>query len=93
MRLIDADKLKESISSYAGMFDDDGEFWVSLKAILSGIDFAEAVDAVPVVLCKDCEFWHRNMGMVDSPNGICFCYNETTNGYDFCAYGERKTDE
>lgn len=93
MRLIDADELKESISNYAGMFDDDGEFWVSLKAVLSGIDFAEAVDAVPVVRCKDCEFWNRYRDVVDSPNGFCFCYNETIGGNDFCAYGAKKADE
>ena len=52
MRPIDADKLKDTISSYTGMFDDDGEFWVSLTSVLSGIDFAETVDAAPVVHAK-----------------------------------------
>ena len=84
MRLIDADKLKESISRYAGMFDDDGEFWVSLKAVLSGIDFAKTVDAVPVVRCKDCKIWY---------NGWCRLNATVMEENEFCSCGTRKTNE
>ena len=41
-RLIDAELLKEHISSYAGMFTDEG-FYVNLQAILNGIDFQPTV--------------------------------------------------
>lgn len=48
------------------------------------------VDAVPVVRCKDCVAWKRNVGIVDSPNGHCFEHDIDTNGQDFCSYGERR---
>ncbi len=52
-----------------------------------------AVDAVEVVRCKDCERWSRFVGVVDSPNGYCFCHSTETNGFDFCSYGERRADD
>lgn len=50
-------------------------------------------DVVPVVRCKDCKQWCRNVGIVDSPNGHCFYHDIDTNGHDFCSYGERKDNE
>ena len=47
--LISRSALKEYIGSYAGMFTDELGFAVSMEAVLRGIDFAEAVDAVEVV--------------------------------------------
>lgn len=64
-RLIDADLLKEHISSYAGMFTDEG-FMVRLEAVLCGIDFqptAYDVEAVVRELEKEYEatidLYHR----------------------------------
>ena len=82
MRLIDADALKEHISSYAGMFTDEG-FMVNLQAVLNGIDFAPTIDAVPVVRCKDCKHFMSDICYFDM--GLHFC-----RGDDFCSYGERK---
>ena len=48
-----------------------------------------AADAAPVVRCKDCQNWKRNVGLTDSPNGHCFEHDIDTNGRDFCSYGER----
>lgn len=48
---------------------------------------------VKVVRCEVCKLWCRNVGVVDSPNGHCFYHDIDTNGYDFCSYGERRTDE
>lgn len=48
-----------------------------------------AADVAPVVRCKDCQYWKRNVGLTDSPNGHCFEHNIDTNGRDFCSYGER----
>ena len=45
------------------------------------------------VRCKDCKEWLRNRGVVDSPNGHCFYHETHMNGYDFCSYGERRTNE
>ena len=49
MRLIDADLLKEHISSYAGMFTDEG-FMVRLEAVLCGIDFQPTAYDVKAVV-------------------------------------------
>lgn len=49
MRLIDADLLKEHISSYAGMFTDEG-FMVRLEAVLCGIDFQPTAYDVEAVV-------------------------------------------
>ena len=46
-----------------------------------------------LIRCKDCKQWHRNIGITESPNGHCFCHDIETNGYDFCSYGERSTNE
>lgn len=48
-----------------------------------------AADVAPVVRCKDCQNWKRNVGLTDSPNGHCFEHDIDTNGRDFCSYGER----
>ena len=45
---------------------------------------APTVDAVPVVRCKDCNFYGRNKRCV--MNGLYIT------GSDFCSYGERKED-
>ena len=48
-RLIDAELLKEHISSYAGMFTDEG-FMVRLDAVLGGIDFQPTAYSVEAVV-------------------------------------------
>lgn len=50
---------------------------------------APAADVAPVVHCKECKSWRRNIGFVDSPNGHCFYFDADTNSGDFCSYGER----
>lgn len=52
-----------------------------------------AADVAPVVRCKDCQNWKRNVGLTDSPNGHCFEHDIDTNGRDFCSYGERKDND
>ena len=47
-----------------------------------------AADVAPVVRCKNCKSWRRNIGFADSPNGHCFEHDEETNGHDFCSDGE-----
>lgn len=42
-----------------------------------------AVDAVPVVLCKDCKYWHK---------GDCYRL-ELSSSHDFCSYGEKKGEK
>ena len=53
-------------------------------------DNGDAIDAVVVTRCKDCDAWKRNVGIVDSQNGHCFEHDIDTNGQEFCSYGERR---
>jgi hypothetical protein len=51
------------------------------------------VDAVPVVRCKDCKYWWYEYDNV----GLCVTDVPDIDGvqrlaFDFCSYGERKTD-
>lgn len=105
MRLIDVDKLRESISKttwyhiFKGKLIQgaNGETDIPLyKAsdIYSVLDAAPTVDAVPVVRCEDCE--NRKKTEIDW--GICLdsadAYHEPMRRYDdFCSYGERKDGE
>ena len=54
------------------------------------VEQAHTVYSVEVVRCMACKKWCRNAGIVDSPNGHCFCHDIDTNQFDFCSYGERK---
>lgn len=67
--------------------------YMSYEIIDSVEDSLVEEDIVPVVRCKDCNWWKRNRGFSDSPNGHCFAHDDDTNSFDFCSHGERKTDE
>ena len=49
------------------------------------------VDAVPVVRCKDCKHFKRNL----ENDTYCSSVNGLTNPLedDFCSYGERRADD
>ena len=88
MRLIDADALKtKGIRCETFKLTDAPVF---LKAVgTKEIDRSPAIDAVPVVRCKDCKHYE-----IHKPKVLENCER---NGYiipmkpdDFCAYGERK---
>ena len=86
-RLIYADDFLDLF--YVASAGQDNAF---VKTVEMVVEDTPAVDAVPVVRCKDCKWWSRNVGIVDSPNGHCFSHDIDPNGYDFCSYGERKTE-
>ena len=58
-----------------------------LQKVIFLLKNAPAADAVPVVRCKNCDAWKRNVGIVESPNGHCFEHDIDTNGQDFCSWG------
>lgn len=81
MRLIDADALIDEL----GISDED----IVFKEILED---APTIDAVPVVMCKDCKWWS------DWGNGTGSCeLSEAAmrreDATDFCSFGERRDDE
>lgn len=63
--------------------------WAAITAIECYVRDMPAADVAPVVRCKDCQSWKRNVGLTDSLNGHCFEHDIDTNGRDFCSYGER----
>ena len=91
MRLIDADALKKVFERYLNaphvrFFE---EMAVAIDTCNRFLDNAKTIDAVPVVRCKDCEYYE---------GGECVCpyltMNDAAHFYpdadDFCSYGERK---
>lgn len=87
MRLIDADEL------YLGKFVEPRTEWHQgwNDALDAATTQAPAVDAVPVVHCKDCKWlWKENMLCIhpkhcDGMVAVCECDKD-----GFCSYGERK---
>ena len=85
MRLIDADALVRD----HGFFIEDEDGFPTCGVCETDIRYYPTIDAVPVVRCKDCEYWNKRyeaMGMCMKHNAIV-----TFTKPDFyCAWGERK---
>ena len=83
MRPIDADALE---AEFAGRPPD----WYSTGTILRSIDSAPAIDAVPVVRCRECIHWVGDFPGATKHVKRCEWagYMVGENGY--CVYGERK---
>ena len=95
--MIDADKTMDELRAYADRKCANGHMDTA-NGILSAVNYIShnvtRVDAVEVVRCKDCIHW-------DSETGWCnqnSAFDEHDldwniyNDYDFCSYGERRTD-
>ena len=54
------------------------------------LDELEVIDAVPVMRCEDCKWWHKDDE--PDPNGRCEC--DCNGGWwlpeDYCSCGERR---
>ena len=94
MRLIDANELRQHVISFAGMFTDELGFVVSMDAVLNAIDFAQTVDAVEVVRCRDCK--HRQdpeectmcfTEVVDIVGGRMYKFTDLTSDNGYCHMG------
>lgn len=95
MRLIDADKLCKDIvergAQLSGCYSAGIARYMDrmLAHVLAEVDTAPAVDAVPVVRCKDCKWSIKDDWICGHPNNNA--WNISTEHY--CGYGERKDDE
>lgn len=92
MRLIDADRLSEIIyENVSASYEDSRE---AKEECLREIEAAPAIDAVPVVRCKDCKNWGYGVAFCgfEMRDDVPKCWNtyEPTSADDFCSYGERK---
>ena len=104
MRLIDADALVSAIDAinstdYGSIFDYNAHREVdnALRDVLRIVCDAPTIDAVPVVMCKDCK--HRKDPFVCPMCGECVApEGEDWGVYDwgeddgFCHKGERRAD-
>lgn len=91
MRLIDADRLFESIYDNVSAPYEDSV--AAKEECLREIEDAPTVDAVVVTRCKDCVHWDDDpdtYGADDGPKGKCMKSFETMCADDFCSYGEPK---
>lgn len=108
MRLIDANELIEHMflgTEYDSTVDDGMEKTEAMckafkcgwnDALASVMDYAPTVDAVEVVRCKDCRYYHvywESNGHTEKGYGACDWINDNSVREDhFCACGERKDD-
>ena len=88
MRIIDADYLYDLID---GGFDIDfDETPETKRELLRMVKEAPTIDAVPVVRCKDCIYFH------DYGDGVKNCWGDGggifTKDDDFCSHAERKDE-
>lgn len=87
MRLIDADAVKFRVE-YG--YDNNGVLLVPYRDIKKSIESAKTVDAVPVVLCKDCENSYYAVDDLICSYGPCV---DCPVSPDFwCANGRRRED-
>lgn len=84
MRLIDADELRRRIIAFS---TGSNTTYLTVENIVTMINKADTVDAVPVVRCRECKHMRRdNVGI--------FC--KVWHGYNgfgedgFCSYGEKR---
>ena len=78
MRLIDVDALKES---WKKNIENEGATLALLSALFKSVEDAPTIDAVEVVLCKDCRY---------AKDGYCINQNHKVMPTHYCSYGERK---
>ena len=91
MRLIDSDWVLEHIKPY----ELSDENWsvtggTAIRLIYNAIDRAPTIDAVPVVRCKDCEYFRLN------DENVPYCLNPfdqmTMNQMDFAIMEQGKIE-
>lgn len=89
MRLIDADWVLEHTKPYE-LSDED---WTvtggtAIRLIYNAINQAPTIDAVPIVRCKNCEYFGTN------DENVPYCSNrfglDDPEPHGFCSYGRKK---
>ena len=95
MGLIDSVALAEEIESLDITVAGKPARWYNAKhTVLRTIAEQKEFDAVPVVRCKDCEHWKRNV-YVNTECGLCnrlSFIGITMREDDFCSYGNKRKD-
>lgn len=94
MRLIDADKLE---SGEVIIPTENGRYEYVEVFYKDDVDNAPSVDAVEVVRCKDCRYYHvyfESNGHTEKGYGACDWINDKSVREDhYCSWGERRKDD
>lgn len=88
MDLIDRQRLKDDIAVLFERNEKLIDEWLA-NCVDDVIDEQPTVDAVPMVRCKDCQYWERDVIFQD---GWCRGKRQGDPKW-FCADGERRTDD
>ena len=98
-RLIDADKLIKTSSGIKIAIYRDCDPYEAIRiqgdAFRKAVEKAQTVDAVEVVRCNDCKYWEKFQSSLLGEVMCCIAQGEMNvqkDPYDFCSYGERRTD-
>lgn len=94
MRLIDADAIPYREIWREDWLHNAGKYQQGV--FRDEIEEMPAVDAVPVIRCKDCVHWEKNNW---NPNGMCNAFDDgsvciltETDADEYCARAERKEE-
>ena len=90
MRLIDVDSL--DILGYLEEFpvgESDKAWNAAIREVFAYVNLAPAIDAVPVVRCRDC----KHCEFKEFKNAVCWRRNNLVATEDFCSYGEKREEE
>lgn len=60
---------------------EDG--WISIKAVRSMIEAAPTIDAIPIIRCKDCQYFEKVENESDAWEW-CFYWHEETEEDGYC---------
>lgn len=69
------------------LYDADA---ITMQGIKIINQFPTAVDAVPVVRCRDCKHWLKDFAGCSDIVGRCEWANYAVGANGYCLYGERK---
>ena len=88
MRLIDADELKKLRKVEIDDYADGWTFAELWRAEEADIDSLPTIDAVGVVRCRDCEYFHRRQTMFGKEYTECdlYCAMQPAEE-DYCSRG------
>ena len=87
----DLDALSNKLEALSKRYAEQGRTEVAqdYNWVCTVIDAAPTADVEPVVHCKDCEYWTKQ---VDSLQGRCALGGHYPTGGWYCANGERRND-
>ena len=97
MRPIDADALKAHIDKLPAL--PDGNFAGTHSALKALINMQPTIDAVPVVMCRECKHYREALSQTSDNAVVVWCaadkypHNDVMPDDWYCAAGEREEEE